>query len=230
MPMDFPASPTNGQVFTSGGVSYTWNGYAWVGGVAGGAGYVLKAGDTMTGALAISDTTVASSTTTGALTVAGGLGVAGLFYSQKVTAVRSGAAGALIQTFDTDATATAQNSVVFTRNSIGVGTITTTNVATAYNTSSDVRLKEDLQSFDAGRIIDETEVYDFRWKETDERSYGIAAQQAVEVYAEPIFHDEEQDWWGVDYSKYVPVLLQELKALRARFADMEAQLKDLKRG
>jgi hypothetical protein len=33
--MDFPASPTNGQVFTSAGVSYTWNGYAWVGGIPG---------------------------------------------------------------------------------------------------------------------------------------------------------------------------------------------------
>jgi hypothetical protein len=32
MAMDFPASPTNGQVFTSGGVAYTWNGYAWIGG------------------------------------------------------------------------------------------------------------------------------------------------------------------------------------------------------
>ena len=33
MAMDFPASPTNGQVFISGNVTYTWNGYAWVGGI-----------------------------------------------------------------------------------------------------------------------------------------------------------------------------------------------------
>ena len=32
---------------------------------------------------------------------------------------------------------------------------------------------------------------------------------------------KEQDWWGIDYSKYVPVLLQELKALRARVAQLE---------
>jgi hypothetical protein len=32
MAMDFPASPTNGQVFVSGDVAYTWNGYAWIGG------------------------------------------------------------------------------------------------------------------------------------------------------------------------------------------------------
>jgi hypothetical protein len=32
MAMDFPTSPTNGQVFVSGGIAYTWNGYAWIGG------------------------------------------------------------------------------------------------------------------------------------------------------------------------------------------------------
>ena len=30
MAFDFPASPTTGQVYTSGGVSYAWNGAAWV--------------------------------------------------------------------------------------------------------------------------------------------------------------------------------------------------------
>jgi hypothetical protein len=33
MAMDFPASPTNGQTYTSGNVTYTWNGYAWVAGM-----------------------------------------------------------------------------------------------------------------------------------------------------------------------------------------------------
>src|SRR4051812_18262792 len=32
MAMDFPSAPTLNQVFTSGGIAYTWNGYAWIGG------------------------------------------------------------------------------------------------------------------------------------------------------------------------------------------------------
>lgn len=32
MALDFPASPAVGQVFSAGNVSYTWNGYAWMGG------------------------------------------------------------------------------------------------------------------------------------------------------------------------------------------------------
>jgi hypothetical protein len=102
------------------------------------------------------------------------------------------------------------------------GSITVLNQSTtAFNTASSAELKEDLQSFDAGRIVDDTEVYDFKWKDIDARAYGVIAQQAVEVYPQAITYLEEQDWWGVDYSKYVPVILQELKALRARVAELE---------
>jgi hypothetical protein len=103
-----------------------------------------------------------------------------------------------------------------------VGTITHNGTATAYNTSSDVRLKQDLQSFDAGNIVDNTNVYNFAWKGApSQRAYGVTAQEANEVYPAAVFHDETQDWWGVDYSKYVPVLLQELKSLRARVSELE---------
>jgi hypothetical protein len=110
---------------------------------------------------------------------------------------------------------------VFNAANTGVGSISHTDTTTAFNTSSDVRLKEDLQAFDAGRIVDQTEVYSFKWKSSSERAYGVSAQQANEVYPQAVTHNEEQDWWGVDYSKYVPVLLQELKALRARVAQLE---------
>jgi hypothetical protein len=108
-----------------------------------------------------------------------------------------------------------------------IGSISQTTTATAYNTSSSGELKEDLQSFDAGHIIDDTNVYDFAWKSTGERAYGVIAQQAVEVYPLAVTHSEEceagPEFWGVDYAKYVPVILQELKALRARVAELEGK-------
>jgi hypothetical protein len=112
---------------------------------------------------------------------------------------------------------------------VQVGTIGSSTTNTSYNTASGAELKEDLKSFDAGNIIDQTNVYDFKWKSTGERSYGVIAQQANEVYPtavthmaknEKVGHDE---WWGVDYSKYVPVILQELKALRARVRELEGK-------
>jgi hypothetical protein len=107
-----------------------------------------------------------------------------------------------------------------------VGYIQTTPTATAFSTTSDERLKEDLQEFkaaDAASIIDNTNVYDFKWR-SGERAYGIIAQQAVTVYPAAVSHMTEPDVWGVDYSKYVPVILQELKALRARVAELEAAI------
>ena len=104
------------------------------------------------------------------------------------------------------------------------GTISSGPSSVAYNTTSDERLKENLESFDAGRIVDATEVYSFTWKSTGERSYGVSAQQANEVYPEAVTYMEKDDWYGIDYSKYVPVLLQELKALRARVAMLEGGL------
>jgi hypothetical protein len=115
------------------------------------------------------------------------------------------------------------NSVFFfNASAITVGSISHDSSATAYNTTSSADLKKDLKSFDAGSIIDSTEVYDFAWKSTGERAHGVMAQQANEVYPLAVTHDEKTDWWGVDYSKYVPLLLQELKTLRGRVADLEA--------
>jgi len=54
MAFDFPTSPTNGQEYTSGSVTYVFNGTGWGVKPATVAGdYVLKTGDTMTGSLKV---------------------------------------------------------------------------------------------------------------------------------------------------------------------------------
>jgi hypothetical protein len=122
------------------------------------------------------------------------------------------------------------NAITFQNAAVAqVGAISCSSTTTNYGTTSDAELKEDLKSFDAGNIIDGTNVYDFAWKSTGERAFGVIAQQAIEVYPTAVIHtegnekDERDEWWGVDYSKYVPVLLQELKALRARVAQLEGR-------
>jgi hypothetical protein len=102
-----------------------------------------------------------------------------------------------------------------------IGSITQNTTNVSFNTSSDVRLKDNFTSFDAGGIIDQIAVYGFTWKSSGEGAYGVVAQQVGPVYPEAVCHDKENDWWGVDYSKFVPLLLQEIKALRARVAALE---------
>jgi hypothetical protein len=73
MALDFPASPTNGQTFTSGGTTWTWDGTKWA--VQGAAGlYLPLSGGTINpGPLAITG----NETVTGTLTVGGAASVAG---------------------------------------------------------------------------------------------------------------------------------------------------------
>ena len=66
MAFDFPSNPANGQVYTSGGVSYIWDNQAWMKAGGGGGGgvtgdYVLKTGDTMSGPLLLSEHLTAAS-------------------------------------------------------------------------------------------------------------------------------------------------------------------------
>jgi hypothetical protein len=292
------------------GLWWTKTGGVWVSspGLTSDASKVAKAGDTMTGALHITNATASSSTTTGALTVIGGAGVAGAlnvggaatigaalsmpwnsasielglpgtsntpfidfhssafspdydvrliagggsstagngtlsmiaaivnpickFYvtpnsapvSSATCAAQIGYAGGATMFgmgFRPQADTTTQ--IIF-YNAAGtqVGSITETSTATAFNTSSDARLKEDLQPFDAGPIIDQIEVHDFKWKSTGERAYGVVAQEVEAVFPDVVHHDETNDTWGIDYSTFVPLLLQEVKALRARVAQLEA--------
>jgi len=113
-----------------------------------------------------------------------------------------------------------------------VGSISQNASSVAFNTASSGELKESLTAFDAGPIIDQIEVWHYTWKETGEPSYGVIAQQVQPIYPIAVTHIppnvamKEDDatspeWWGVDYSKFVPLLLQEVKALRERVAVLE---------
>jgi hypothetical protein len=51
MALDFPSSPSVNDTYSSGGVTYTWDGTVWVS--SGPVGFVQKAGDTMTGPLVV---------------------------------------------------------------------------------------------------------------------------------------------------------------------------------
>ena len=92
----------------------------------------------------------------------------------------------------------------------------------SFNTGSDARSKTNEQSFDAGPILDAIMVYDFEWIDSGTRAYGVMAQECNEVFPDAVYHHEPEDTWGVDYSKFVPLLLQEIKALRVRVAQLEA--------
>ena len=93
-----------------------------------------------------------------------------------------------------------------------------------YNTSSDARLKENISNADNGSaLIDGLQVRKFDWKsDGSHQRFGFVAQELDAVYPEAVSKPADPDeMMGVDYSKLVPLLVQEIQSLRARVAALE---------
>lgn len=105
----------------------------------------------------------------------------------------------------------------FVYNTSEVGTITCTSTATAYNTSSDARLKENVaDAGDAGALIEAVQVRQFDWKASGEHQrYGVIAQELAAVFPEAVTTGPN-GMMMVDYSKLVMPLLKEVQSLRTR--------------
>jgi hypothetical protein len=112
------------------------------------------------------------------------------------------------------------------RNNINgeAGRIRTNGSSTQYVSTSDERLKENIQDAgDAGSKIDAIQIRQFDWKGSGEHEdFGVIAQELQSVAPEAVSEGETaDDMMGVDYSKLVPTLIKEIQSLRNRVAELE---------
>jgi hypothetical protein len=121
-----------------------------------------------------------------------------------------------------------------------IGSITLDGNATAFNTSSDYRLKTDLKDIvDAIGTINKLKLYDFAWKKnTSKRLTGIIAHEAAEIVPYAIRGEKDAmtvdddgesiiDAQGADYSKFVPLLLKSIQELSASNDALKARIEVL---
>ena len=99
---------------------------------------------------------------------------------------------------------------------------------TSYNTSSDYRLKEDLQEINGLDKVLAIKVYDFKWKDNEARMDGVLAHELQEII--PFAVTGEKDainkngsikTQGVDYSKIVPALIKSIQELKAEIDELK---------
>jgi len=143
------------------------------------------------------------------------------FYQSAVNATRNGAEAMNLNRLTSDGTI-----LGFRRSGTQVGSVSVTTTATAYNTSSDQRLKENIQNSDsASSLIDSLQVRKFDWKaDGSHQRYGFVAQELVTVAPEAVYQPEDtEQMMAVDYSKLVPMLVKEVQSLRQRIATLEAK-------
>jgi hypothetical protein len=124
----------------------------------------------------------------------------------------------------------------FRRDTTNVGSISITTTTTTYNTSSDYRLKEDVQPMvgSVDRLMALKPV-NFAWKVDGSRVDGFLAHEAQEVVPECVTGEKDAvddegnpQYQGIDQSKIVPLLvaalqeaLTKIEALEARVAALE---------
>lgn len=107
------------------------------------------------------------------------------------------------------------------------GNISSNINTTSYNTTSDVRLKENVtESEDSFDIFSRLKVRQFDWKSNgDHVRFGFVAQELIEVFPESVTEPEDEDgFYSVDNSKLVPLLVKEVQMLREKLSLLELKL------
>jgi hypothetical protein len=125
------------------------------------------------------------------------------------------------------ASGASQTQILFANSFGAVGSITTSGSATAYNTSSDYRLKNITGPItNSGAYIDSLNPVEGTWKADGSTFVGLIAHEVQEASRTPVAtgtKDGEQ-MQGMDYSsaEIIANMLAELKSLRARVAALES--------
>lgn len=220
--------------------------------------FTLNGQTLATGKATVSYSTTASSTSAAALVVTGGVGIGdNLRVANKITAanivlsVGSGDNG--IQTrltaaggYNLNAYCTANSGVYyfacFSRqdNDVIVGTITSNGTTTAYNTTSDRDLKENIvdTSTVGMSLLRRLSVRDFNFKAdpTKRLTTGFVAQEVYELFPDAVLPAAGDRAWQMDYGRITPLLAQSIKdvdadvqALTAELAAAKSRISELER-
>ena len=131
----------------------------------------------------------------------------------------------IISATSDDGNGTTQYHIVFTKSnaSTALGRITTNNFGTTYTTSSDYRLKENVQAVsDATNKVLSLNPVNFQWKDSTVTQDGFLAHEVAEVVPEAVVGEKDgAEMQSIDQSKLVPLLVKTIQELEARIAALE---------
>jgi hypothetical protein len=109
------------------------------------------------------------------------------------------------------------------------GKISVTDSGTSYVTTSDYRVKEDLQEINGLEKVSAIKVYNFKFKDMDVRTDGVLAHELQEVLPYAVTGEKDgTKYQGVDYAKLTPVLVKAIQELNTKLDAANAEIEALK--
>ena len=194
--------------------------------------FVIKQGGTealrvdSSGYVFIGQTSRTASVTNGGVYIAGDINVGSTNYYAQVYVQHNSAVNHGI-VIDEKATGGSGIAMGFLSGGTVVGTITVNSSATAYNTSSDARLKNVLGEAKGLEIINKLNPVNFEWKESKEIQDGLIAQEVMEVVPNAVSGSEEE-MYQMDYSKLVTPLIKAIQEQQEQIDALQSEIKTLK--
>tara|TARA_R100001460_G_scaffold89303_1_gene130840 strand:- start:20 stop:958 length:939 start_codon:yes stop_codon:yes gene_type:complete len=110
-----------------------------------------------------------------------------------------------------------------------IGSITTTNTATAFNTSSDYRLKENITPIENSlERLNNLKPVKFDWKEDGTTSEGFIAHEVQEVFPDAVSGEKDgEEMQGMDYGRITPLLVKAIQEQQTIIEDLKTRIETL---
>ena len=116
----------------------------------------------------------------------------------------------------------------FRKDNTTVGSVSVTGSATAYNTSSDARLKDITGSARGLEVINELNPVAYDWKADGKSDEGLIAQEVMKLVPNAVSETEE-GYYQMDYSKLVTPLIKAIQEQQEQIEELKQEIKELKK-
>ena len=121
--------------------------------------------------------------------------------------------------------------LLFQHNSGSVGAISVTSSGTTYNTTSDIRLKQDIEPLEATDKLMQMNPVSYSWKADPDglRSMGFIAQEMADVMPEAVSTGDDDDaMMSMDYGRITPILVSALQDAHRKIDELATEIAELK--
>ena len=135
------------------------------------------------------------------------------------------------QVITSDATANKTAILFHDKNSGDSGSITYDGSSTAYNTSSDYRLKENIESLKNGlEKVKKLNPVQFSWIKSKKTSEGFIAHEVQDICKEAVSGEKDGEvMQGMDYGRITPLLVKAIQEQQTIIEDLKTRIETLEK-